>query len=140
VNRGVIPTSQTTAINNTFEDAYYPANPGNLGNNNRLQNNQHEGFYIDNFTVGLAGRGEMVTGAQSDPTMTAAPQRQPWMPGFPPPSQVPSGPYQLEIRRGADYATSNSTITNDITLQRQFDLRQQVIPDLRTTTPANPVI
>jgi hypothetical protein len=123
-----------------FEDAYYPTNPGSMSSTGRLQDNQHQGFFVDNFVVGLAGRGEMVTSAQSDPTMTGAPARQNWVPGFPPPAEVQSGAYQLEIRHGTDYATSNSPTVDSITLVSTLDLHQQELSDLRLTTPSTPTI
>lgn len=54
--------------------------------------NAHEGVYVDNFCISLAGRGEMYTGVQADTTFRAG---------------TPSGPttgyYQLNIRTGSDY-------------------------------------
>src|SRR5205807_5747298 len=114
--------------------------PGNMSSTGRLQNNDNEGFYVDNLLVGLAGRGEMVTNDQSDPTMNSAPARQSWVPGFPPPAEVQSGAYQLEIRHGTDYAVSNSPTVDSVTLVSTLDAHQQELPDPRLNTPASPTI
>ena len=60
----------------------------------RSQNNAFEGVYLDDFIIGLAERGEQVTGTRADTTFVT--------------QQFPAGPsggtYQLEIRGGMDYA------------------------------------
>ncbi|MDR1383149.1 MAG: GEVED domain-containing protein, partial [Planctomycetaceae bacterium] len=62
----------------------------------RSQDNVHGGFYIDNIIVGFASRGEMVTNASenTDFDFTTGEER-----------YIPDGSYQLEIRRGTEYAT-----------------------------------
>jgi hypothetical protein len=72
---------------------------GNFTNPERGQQNDFEGFYIDDIIVGFAERGEMVTGA-------AATQTTFFDINTPKSSTVPEqtlfGEYQLEIRRGTD--------------------------------------
>ncbi|GIW94362.1 MAG: hypothetical protein KatS3mg110_2403 [Pirellulaceae bacterium] len=76
------------------------ASPGAL----RAQRNNFEGAYVDDIIIGFAERGEMVTGtttaAQSLPNsgMMLNPQL--------PDGQIFDGPYQLEIRRGAEFGLS----------------------------------
>ena len=73
----------------------------------RGQSNNFEGFYIDDIIVGFAERGEMVTGAlpgQSDVNFSV------FTPTSDPSAydqQQLQGAYQLEIRRGTEYATQN---------------------------------
>lgn len=67
----------------------------------RSTDNQHQGFFVDDFIIGYAERGEMVTGANGDSGLTnlfaAGSRTEDNDPGqFP---DVLNGPYQLEIRR-----------------------------------------
>ncbi len=103
----------------------------------RARENDHEGFYVDDFIIGFAERGEMVTGPsdqrsnndffalQQNPTFAASPQ-----------SLI--GPYQLEIRRGTEY------IGNDVI---KFDFNdpgnpvwigEPLSPIETTTAPGGP--
>src|SRR5262245_62615224 len=82
----------------------------------------------------------MVTSAQSDATITNAPARQNFGPGNPPPAEVQTGPYQLEVRHGTDYAVSVSPTVDQIVLLTTLDPHEQEFPDLRLTTPAIPTI
>ncbi len=71
----------------------------------RLQDNDHEGFYVDDFIIGYAERGEMVTVFNGNSIYDG------------PPVGVTEGEYQLEIRRSSEYLTGglfNQTFdTND---------------------------
>ena len=60
----------------------------------KAQNNAFEGIYLDDFIIGLAERGETVTGANADTTFVTVPSAG---------SEILVGPYQLEIRGGQDY-------------------------------------
>lgn len=81
----------------------------NLGNS-RADNNDHVGFFIDDIIVGLASRGEMVTASagqgsgitnlESNPFGTQLTKN----PDPAGPKQLLNGGYQLEIRRGTEYA------------------------------------
>ncbi|MGN6545586.1 MAG: dockerin type I domain-containing protein [Aureliella sp.] len=76
------------------------ANPGAL----RAQNNAFEGVYVDDFIIGVAGRGEMVENAPSDTSFIKDPQLSTTLPVKANP-EVLVGPYQVEIRGGSDYGT-----------------------------------
>lgn len=97
---------------------------GNLKSNAAGKNNNFKGFYIDDIVVGFAERGEMVT---QIPLPGANPDDPPPAPNtdfFPVPtnpspgsvSQVLQGAYQLEIRRGTEYASNVSGINSRIAI------------------------
>ena len=101
----------------------------------RSTDNAHEGFYIDDIIVGFAERGEMVTSAIANqgffdigtPTGTSEY-----------PEQVLEGEYQLEIRRGTEYAEIISSTTPRspfVEIQRVFDTNDRLVP-----APAAPEI
>ncbi len=77
--------------------------PGDLAPNasqpTSFQDNDHEGFYIDDFVIGYAERGEMVTAFNGSDNYSGAP------------IGVSVGAYQLEIRRASEYVTSDSSTT-----------------------------
>lgn len=103
----------------------------------RGQNNNFEGFYIDDIIVGFAERGELVTGAPLDST------------GFDnlytgfaggkaninnleePPTIVTSGTYQFEIRRGTEYAAKGDPKDpiGPINVFQNFDTNDRLIVD-----------
>ncbi|WP_197171062.1 tandem-95 repeat protein [Novipirellula aureliae] len=69
-----------------------------------------EGLYLDDFIVGFAERGELITGAPlGDVDIT----------GF---SQASGGQYQLEIREGATYANASN---GGLILENTFDTNQR---------------
>jgi hypothetical protein len=78
----------------------------------RSQNNAFEGLFLDDFLIGLAERGESVTGATADTTFTQVAS---------PGSEILVGSYQLEIRGGSDYGSPTRT---GINLTRAFDPNQ----------------
>lgn len=97
---------------------------GNPLSNQQAQNNDFEGFYIDDIIIGFAERGEMVTGAQTDQTgFFDVPQN----PTFGAPIQILSGSYQLEIRRGTDYAIPLNDQLPDIVIVNQLDTNDRLI-------------
>lgn len=75
----------------------------------RSLDNQHQGFFVDDFIIGYAERGEMVTGDSGDSTITnlfANTRTQDRDPNqFP---DIVNGPYQLEIRRTDEYVVLTS--------------------------------
>lgn len=108
------------------------ANPGALG----AQNNGFEGVYLDDFIIGLAGRGEMVLNSTSTNTdFIADPQD-----ALANPSQrnadqdgveILVGPYQFEIRGGTTYgfpSLPGSGATID--LVRSFEPDDLQVPGL----------
>jgi parallel beta-helix repeat protein len=78
----------------------------------RAQNNSFEGLFLDDFMIGLAERGEFVTGATPNTNFVSVPS---------PGSEILVGSYQLEIRTGTDYGTPTRT---GIVLNRAFDPNQ----------------
>lgn len=76
------------------------ANPGAL----RAQNNAFEGVYLDDFIIGVAGRGEMVLNAPVDTNFIRDPQLDATLPVKTNP-EILVGPYQVEIRGGSEYGT-----------------------------------
>jgi hypothetical protein len=92
---------------------------GKFASAERGQRNNYEGFYVDDFIVGFAERGEMVTGAATGQTGFAA------LPSAKPSPMVPSqnfqGQYQLEIRRGTEYGSLPSKLKSDVQIGATFD-------------------
>ncbi|MDB5335019.1 MAG: hypothetical protein JWN70_638, partial [Planctomycetaceae bacterium] len=102
------------------------------------QNNAFEGFYVDDITVGFAGRGEMVTGTTVagqgtsftdlntngvaaiggrptlDPDPTAA-------------KQLLTGGYQLEIRRGEEYGALFDPTKSDVIISPTLDINDRLV-------------
>ena len=70
----------------------------------RGQDNQHEGFYIDDIIIGFAERGEMVTGADAGGSNTSF-QTFPRTPDLDNGEKpvITTGSYQLEVRTGTTY-------------------------------------
>jgi len=90
---------------------------GAVGAADRGRNNNHEGVFIDDIVIGFASRGEMVTGnydtdldgspdvgddipLTGDSTFTELPTN------ASAPTRILTGNYQLNIRRGTEYAAS----------------------------------
>jgi len=76
------------------------------------EDNDYEGFYIDDIIVGFAERGEMVTGALADTTFVDTPKDNP--PDAP--AVYESGEYQLEIRRGTEIGSQPALDKSDIVI------------------------
>jgi len=125
---GAFDTTQRDAagnlLNQYVDNAMNPGggfvanSTGNFRSSERGQNNGFEGFYFDSIIVGFAERGERVSGATADPAFFDV-----GTPGSPSvPTQVLQGPYQLEIRRGAEYAGYQT-----------FDTNARLVPELSTS-------
>ena len=98
---------------------------GDYYNAERGQNNQYEGFYVDDIIVGFSERGEMATGAnagQNDFFDTATSGAA---------AQVLQGPYQLEIRRATEYVANGQIF-------QTFDTNNPLVSSQSTTTPYGP--
>ncbi|MFN6162612.1 MAG: GEVED domain-containing protein [Planctomycetota bacterium] len=78
----------------------------------RARNNAFEGLFLDDFMIGLAERGESVTGATADTTFVRVPSEG---------SEILVGSYQLEIRSGSEYGSPTRT---GINLNRAFEPNQ----------------
>ena len=102
-----------------------PEPHGDFEDPERGQNNNHEGFYIDDIIIGYVERGEMVTASNGNNDHFVVPQ--PNVFGDPPESLV--GEYQLEIRRGTEYANNATTRNNLIALHDQFDTNQRFVAE-----------
>lgn len=98
---------------------------GNLGSAGRGANNAFEGFYVDDIMVGFAERGEMVTGAvagQADVTFSLdTPVAGNYF------EQVLEGAYQLEIRRGTEYAWQPSSGDSQAGIYQTFDTNDRLV-------------
>ena len=96
---------------------------GNWNSPERGQRNNHEGFYIDDILVGFAERGEMVTSGTGSTSMfsVATPVAQTY------PQQSLSGDYQLEIRRGTEYAVQLDPTASDITIVGTIDTNDSFV-------------
>src|SRR5690606_6411032 len=72
----------------------------------RGQNNNFEGFYIDDIIVGFSERGEMVTGAAPDTAIFDLESNNRTAFADPTaPNRHLTGDYQIEIRRAGEYAS-----------------------------------
>lgn len=115
-----------------FEDVF-----GDFNNRERGQDNDHEGFFIDDIIIGMAERGEMVTSATPGVTgMFTTPEPLSHIPGVPVPAVVTAGPYNLEIRRGAEYGLNLDSLRPDIGLVHTFDTNERLMPDTRPVNNA----
>ncbi|MGB4712244.1 MAG: hypothetical protein WBH28_27545, partial [Fuerstiella sp.] len=88
--------------------------------------NDHEGFYIDDLIIGWAERGEMITGAATDPSFYSVPVD-------PDPAAIQpilSGNYQLEIRRGYEFAAPVSPTEPELAISDAAipDTNAQFVP------------
>lgn len=102
----------------------------------RATNNSFEGFYIDDIIIGLAERGEMVTGPAANTSFFAVPAN----PNPAAPKQSLTGPYQLEIRRGQEYGETISGIGSDIVITEQFNTNDRLATGFTLTAPAGSAI
>src|SRR4051812_43745417 len=119
VQTGALPLSVSTFFNiNSHEEG--------------MTKLDHQRVYLYANLVGFAGRGEKAAGAApgpADPLATPPPLHQKTAP-TPPPTQVQTGEYQLEIRRGTEYG-SPDPITGVVTLYGNYDVRDNLAPDDR---------
>lgn len=124
--------SSNLSLDTTYTNGEMPGDIfGNIFSNQQAQNNDFEGFYIDDIIIGFAERGELVTGAQADQTaFFNVPQN----PTFGAPTQLLSGAYQLEIRRGTDYAAPPNGQLPDLTIYAQFDTNDRLVREVVDAT------
>lgn len=100
---------------------------GNFFSNLRGQDNAYEGIYLDDFIIGFAERGEVVTNASGQTTFYANPALLP--------NQALSGPYQLEIRQAEKYGTSRQGPAR-LVLNRSFDTNARLTGSQSLIAPA----
>jgi hypothetical protein len=106
---------------------------GDFNHEQRGQNNDFEGFYVDDIIIGFAERGEMVTGAaanQSDFFYTELPTTQSV------PQKVLNGAYTLTIRRGTEFAAPLDPAEPGLGIFRQFDTDDRFV-EFPATVPNN---
>ncbi|TVS14943.1 MAG: hypothetical protein EA424_17770, partial [Planctomycetaceae bacterium] len=107
----------------------------------RSQDNQHEGFYINNIIVGFAERGEMVTAAPAgvstfDNLYSGFAGGRANINNLPePPSVIDSGAYQVEIRRGTEYAAPISETESDLAIYQTFDTNDRHVSGMPSNLP-----
>ncbi len=80
----------------------------------RAQNNNFEGVYVDDFIIGVAGRGEMVLGQPGGNTNFVADPNAT--------TEILTGPYQFELRGGTEYGRP---LVGSIVLEDTFTLAER---------------
>lgn len=90
-------------LNGMPTDAFGALGPG------RAVDNDNEGVYLDDFVIGFAERGELVTGAAANDTFAQNLSSEGAATG-----QPLTGSYQLEIRDASEYAVSQGTFFRTI--------------------------
>jgi hypothetical protein len=98
---------------------------GLLGNR-RGQNNVFEGVYIDDIVIGLAERGEMVTGANVNTNFVTNTRT--------PANQITEGPYQLELRGSSEYVDAGDDGAPILTMT--FDSNDRLSQQTTIVAPA----
>ena len=109
---------------------------GNFNDRDRSLSNDHEGFYIDDIIVGIANRGEMATtsggnlggafyNAPADPSLI---------------TQHLSGEYQLEIRRGTEFGSTDDPLTSTFTVTNPLRATERFVSEYTLTVPTASVI
>ena len=118
-----------------FNSSLNPDNSISIrGAADRSKNNNHEGVYIDDFVIGFASRGEMVTGnydpdpeADGDPLIGDSPfTALPTNTDFTAPPRILNGNFQLNIRRGTEYGATLSGGTPYIDLYQTLDVNDRL--------------
>ncbi|HPM79751.1 MAG TPA: S8 family serine peptidase, partial [Candidatus Anammoximicrobium sp.] len=99
----------------------------------RSQNNQYEGFFIDDIIVGATERGEMVTGATPSTATSSLPSNARTNPQGAP--RVLDGNYQLEIRRGNDYANLVRPSTQWMVVQETLHTNERLVDGYTLIAP-----
>ena len=148
---GVMDATEANAdgnlLNDIIDNALNPTGPGvantdgNFNSAARGLNNRFEGFYIDRIIVGYAERGEKVTNAAPASGAGAAADATTFtdltMPATP--TQVLSGAYQLEIRRGSEQGLV-MFLPDGTPLLETFDTNDPLNPSRRTTSEFGPKV
>ena len=97
------------------------------------RDNDFEGVYLDDFVIGFAERGELVTGATAvDSLASFLPDLSPFFTSPPQPTQqTVTGAYQLEIRDGSEYVRSDTQ-----SLFRSFDTNDRLSNGVSLVVPS----
>lgn len=96
---------------------------GNLNDSRRGQNNAFEGFYIDDIIIGWTERGEAISASTTNTAVFTVPQD----PGATAPQQILTGPYQVEIRRGREFAAPADADEQGIKISETIDTNREYI-------------
>ena len=110
---------------------------GNINDRDRSLSNDHEGFYVDDIIVGIANRGEMATSA-SAATQNGAFYNAPADPSLI--TQHLSGEYQLEIRRGTEFGSTDDPLTSTFTVTNPLRATERFVSEYTLTVPTASVI
>jgi hypothetical protein len=92
-------------------------------NNRKGQANLFEGVYLDDFIIGFAERGELVTGAVQDTSFVANPELLV--------TDILTGPYQLEVRQSQSFSSSTTTTDNPAGLNGSMDTNDRLAQGVR---------
>ncbi len=103
-----------------------PSSFGSLSDKRHLLLNNSEGFYVDDVIIGFAERGEMVTNSGVQSSYFTIPQN----PNPADPSQILTGLYQLEIRRGTEYGAVVDNLNPDIGIYQTLDTNDRLVGSL----------
>jgi len=109
---------------------------GNYNDRDRSLSNDHEGFYIDDIIVGIANRGEMAT--NSGANLGGAFYNAPADPSLI--TQHLSGEYQLEIRRGTEFGSTDDPLTPTFTVTNPLRATERFVSEYTLTVPTASVI
>ena len=94
----------------------------NFTNGHGYTNNRHQGFFVDDIIVGLAERGELVTGSTTGASTASPPFLMCLRIRVPRRTQESlTGPYQLEIRRGSTAGGPVSLTADGIVINNPYD-------------------
>jgi hypothetical protein len=91
---------------------------GDTDNYRRSRNNDFEGFYIDDIIIGWTERGEMISGATADQNYFTVPQPSP---DLMLPLEILTGDYQVEVRRGFEFAANATPTDPEVVISNTFD-------------------
>ena len=94
----------------------------------KARDNNHEGVYIDDIIIGFAERGEIVTGTVPNVNFAVNTAQ--------PANEINVGPYQLEIRRAADFGISDPLPIRTEILTNSFDTNDRLEQKFTITAPA----
>ena len=126
------PYANKNVFGNQFGQFQGANNKGNGPEHRGLANN-HEGWYIDDIVVGFAERGEMATAPTAGLSSVFNVPVNPDPAG---PKEVLTGPYQLEIRRGTEYAGNVDKVKPDVSLFQSFDTNERFADAYSIVAPA----
>ncbi len=129
---------------------YSPATSSGISDinaRNRGKDNNHEGVFIDDIIIGLAPRGEMATGhfnpvqqlidneANGAPLVTGDTTFVRLASASNPPAKLYTGEFQLNIRRGTEYADTIGGARPFISLNRTFDVNDRLAKGFTLIAP-----